>query len=198
MATEKTETTGNTVPVQVPSGMTPEQFMAMMAQFTAQMSQGIAAGINEARPRKVTAGQYDPKTPWQPNKKKALKLTRNTFQNGTWLNPATLNNTEIGLLNRLNRSGRYIGRLIEVLVRQDGSDEVVELRYKNRTTDERMEHRSAYRDLADMLAKIVDEQDKLNEEDGLMKEARKREAFSTKATRDARARVAADELSDEP
>ena len=197
----KTETPApQTATVQVPAGITPEQFMQMMAMFTQQMSQGIAAGINEARPQKVTMGRYDPRTPWQPDKRKAHKLRRTTFQNGAMLNPNQLNNTEIDLLNRLNRSGRYLDRLIEVLVRDEGSDEVVELRYKNRTTDDRLAHRGAYSSLADMLQKIVTEQDALNEADGILKEERKakRESFSTAATREARARAAAEEAPLEP
>ena len=186
------------VSVPVPTGMSTEQFAQLLAAVASQISNNIgstigtqiAEGINAARPKKVTAGQYDPKTPFHPNKKKAVKLNRAMYQNGTRLSPNRMFDREIALANQIVRSGRYINRLIEVIVRQDGSDEVVELRYKNRTIDDRMEHKGAYRDLTDMLTKIVDEQNALLAEEGQIREARK--SFNTAATREARARAAAD------
>lgn len=184
------------ISVPVPASMSPEQFASMMAQFANQITNGISAGIAEARPKKVTAGQYDPKTPFHPNKKSMKRLTRAVYQNGTRLNASQLFNEEIDLFNQINRSGRYINRLIEVFLRQEGADEVVELRYKNRSIDDRMDHKGQYRDLRDMLRKIVNEQDELNAEEGRIKESRK--SFSTAATREARARVAAEEAPLEP
>lgn len=174
--------------------MSAEQFAQLLAAFSNQIStnlgQQIAEGINAARPKKVTAGQYDPKTPFHPNKKRAKKLLRPFYQNGTRLSPTRMFDREIELANQIVRSGRYINRLIEVIVRQDGADEVVELRYKNRTIDDRMEHKGAYRDLTDMLQKIVDEQNAALAEEGQIREARK--SFNTAATREARARAAAE------
>lgn len=190
-----------TVAIPVPAGMSADQFSQLMASFAAQIANSIntqvgsigtqiADGINAARPKKVTAGQYDPKTPFHPNKKKAKRLARPMYQNGTRLMPNRMFDREIELANQIVRSGRYINRLIEVIVRQDGADEVVELRYKNRTIDDRMEHKGAYRDLTDMLTKIVEEQNALLAEEGQVREARK--AFNSQATREARARQAED------
>lgn len=191
MAEKKTDT----VTLPVPAAMSQEQFLQLMSAFAGQITSGIAAGINEARPQKVTAGQYDPKTPFHPNKKTAKKLTRTVYQNGARIQASRLFDREIELLNRITRSGRYLNRLIEVIVRQDGADEVVELRYKNRTIDDRMEHKLAYRDLTDMLTKIVAEQDKLLAEEGQVRESRK--SFSTAATREARERAAREAASEQ-
>lgn len=182
--------TPDTPPVMValPAGMSTEQFAQFMSMFADKITSGITAGINEARPKKVAMGQYDPKSPFQPNKKLSKRLVRASYQNGTRLNPAQLYNSEIELLNRISRSGRYINRLIEVIVRQDGADETVEIRYKNKTIDERMEHRGAYNSLRDMLEKIVAEQDALIAEEVGHKEARK--MFSSAATREAREKAA--------
>ncbi len=189
-----------TVTVPVPAGMTPEQMMQMFAAFGAQMSNSIVQGINDARPRKVTAGQYDPKTPFHPNKKKTPRLNRVVFQNQTRLNPSQLFDREIELLNQIVRSGRYLNRLIEVVVSDEGAEEIIELRYKNKTIDDRMAHKSAYRDLTDMLTQIVNEQNALLADEGKLKEERKarRESFSSAATREARARAAAEDADLEP
>ena len=187
MADQKPET----VNVPVPANMSAEQFMQFMSTFAEKITGGIAAGINEARPQKVTLGRYDPKTPWQPDKTKTLRLKRATYQNGSRWNPGQLTNAEIRLANAITRSGRYLNRLVEVIVAQDGSEETVEIRYKNRTIDERMDLKSAFRSLEELLQKIVTEQDEKLAEEGVLKEARK--AFSSKATEEARARAAARE-----
>ncbi len=187
MADQKPET----VSVPVPANMSAEQFMQFMSAFAGQITSGIAAGINEARPQKVTPGRYDPKTPFQPDKSKTRRLKRATYQNGTRLNPIQMFNSEIDLANKIVRSGRYINRLVEVIVHQDGSEEVVEIRYKNRSVDDRMELKSAFRSLEELLSKIVTEQDEKLAEEGALKAERK--AFSSKATEEARARAAARE-----
>jgi len=171
--------------------MSPEQFATFMAAFGQNLVTGISTEMAKANPRKVSIGQFDGQMPAQEGKSKnqKLKLKRACYQNGTRLNPITLFNREIDALNKLVRSGRYLNRLIEVVVHQDGSEEVVELRYKNRTIDDRMEHKGAYRDLSDMLTKILAEQDEKLAEEGFIKEQRK--AFNSKATQEARARVAA-------
>lgn len=180
-----------TVNVPVPANMSADQFMQFMSTFAGQITNGIAAGINEARPQKVTSGRYDPKTPFQPDKNKTKRLKRACYQNGTRLNAGQLFNTEIELLNKICRSGRYINRLVEVLVNQDGAEEVVEIRYKNRSIDDRMDLKSAFRSLEELLTKVVAEQEEKLAEEGALKEQRK--FFSTKATEEARAARAARE-----
>lgn len=195
------------VSIPVPAAMSAEQFTQLLAAFTNQITTSlgqqqndlgkqIADGINAARPKKVTAGQYDPRTPFHPNKKAAKKLRRPVYQNGSRLHANRLFDREIDLLNKIVRSGRYINRLIEIQVRQDGPDEVVDIRYKNRTIDDRMEHKGAYRDLTDMLTQIVNEQDAALAQEGEVKEARR--SFNSAATREARARAAANAADEQP
>ena len=190
------ENSQQTVSVPVPPGITAEQLLQAFAVMGQQISQSIAAGIQEARPQKKTFGQFPGKSPFHADRRKMKRLTRPVYQNGTRLNAAQLFDEEILALNKLVRSGRYINRLIEVIIANDGADEVVELRYKNRTPDAMMEHKSYYRDLREMLRLIVKEHDEKLAEEGLLKE--QRQAFSSAATRAARAKAAAEEQSLEP
>lgn len=191
MATEQ-----KTVTVEVPPSMSQAQFLEMMKAFASQISTGIATGINEARPQKITAGRYDPRTPFQPDKTKSKRLIRPVYQNATRLNPMQLFNAEITLLNQINRSGRYLDRKVEVILREEGSEEYLEIRYKNRTIDDRMEIKSLFRSFQELLEKIVAEQNVINEEEGRVKLERK--AFSTAATREARERLALKTASEQP
>ena len=158
-----------------------------LQEFGKGIADAITAGIAESRPKKVSFGQYDPKSPWQPDKRKAHKLTRECYQNGYRMNAAQLTNDEIDYLNRISRSGRYINRLVEVVIQTEGSDESVDLRYNNKR-DRALEMRGHVRDLADMLRQIVDAQDQENAEDAEAKIVR-RPFGNSAATREARARA---------
>lgn len=162
--------------------------MVAFAAMGQQIASSVASGIAEARPQKQPYGQFVGKSPFHADHRKVKKLTRPVYQNGTRLFAPKLHVEEIESFNKIVRPGRYINRLIEVILRQEGSDEVLELRYKNKTADDRMEHKSAYRDLREMLRLILAEQDEKLAEETVLKEARK--AFSTEATRIARAKAA--------
>lgn len=126
------------------------------------IARGIAEGLKAvAPPRKVEFGEFDGKSPFDVTKDGSpkTKLTRDCFQNGAKMRPEMLFDEEIKLLNRIVRSGRYINRMVEVIVRDEGSDSVVELRYKNKTADQRSELKTEVKDLRTMLRRIVDEQD---------------------------------------
>ena len=94
----------------------------------ANLSDAIAAMNRNAPRRKVTAGEYDPKTFVQPDKGKTLKLNRDCYQNGTPMYAENLSNPEIALLNRITHSGRYLNRVVEVVVASNGTVEEVYLR----------------------------------------------------------------------
>jgi hypothetical protein len=117
-----------------------------------------AMKLNAPR-RKVSIAEYDPKTPWHPDKTKALKLTRVCFQNGIQIREENIANADIALLNRIDRSGRYIDRLVEVILRDDGAEDTVEIRYKNKTPDQRNDIMRRVRSFEDMLNQIVTAQD---------------------------------------
>jgi hypothetical protein len=165
----------------------PEAVAQATQNIADQIAAGIAAGINEARPKKITIGQFNGATPWQSDKRTAKKLNMTWLQNGARMPEKRMNNKEIALLNQIHRSGRYIDRLVEVIVREEGNDKLGELRYKNASIDDRMNFRSNVRNLEHMLQQIVDEQTRLDEEDGVQKEIRK--SFSSKNTEAARARA---------
>ncbi len=124
------------------------------------IAEGIAAGIAEARPKKVTMGQYDPKSSFHPNKYKVPGLKRKVFQNGYQCDPGTLHDDEIRLLNRITHSGRYLDRRVEIgLVDEGGGDQYITINYPNRTADMRMENKSLFRNFKDLLAQVVEAQE---------------------------------------
>lgn len=122
------------------------------------IGEGIAQGLNAVRPQKVPFGRYDPKTPFHPDRTKTPKLTRDCFQNGIKMDPALLHDAEILLLNQIRRSGRYVDRMVEVTLRDEGTDPVVEIRFKDTTIDDRMEFRGKVRNMLDLLEKVIAEQ----------------------------------------
>lgn len=127
-----------------------------LAAFGKSIGDSIVQGMAANAPRrKVTFGEYDPKTFAQPNKRLTLRLNRDCFQNGGWMNPNSMNNAEIRLLNSITHSGRYIDRTVEVIIGQNGSEDEVHLRYKNKTIAQRLELAGKFRNLEDMLTQIV-------------------------------------------
>lgn len=131
------------------------------------MAAAIAKGISEgmaqiAPPRKVSFGEY------ARLHARKVKLTRNCYQNGVRMDETVLSDKEINLLNQIKKSGDYIDhpneeagkvKLVEVVVKQEGSKEVVHLNYDNAKIDHRMDLKSSFRNLGEMLNCIVREQE---------------------------------------
>lgn len=125
----------------------------------------VATGMQKNTRPKVTIGQYlktghssfHPKGP-------GPALLRRTFQNDAMCNPATLYDREVELLNRLTHSGRYIDRLVEVEIRPEGAEDVVYIRFNNRTPDQQIELKGHVKNFIDMLEQIVTAQEKEREE----------------------------------
>lgn len=125
----------------------------------AQIAQAIREGFKGATKQKVSISDFDPQCFVQEGlpKKAKLKLRRKAYQNGYRLNPNTLSNTEIDGLNKI-RGGRYLNRTVEVIVRDQGaSNEAVELRYSNKTFDQRMALKNEFRSLAEAVELIQEE-----------------------------------------
>lgn len=147
----------------------------------------VASGLaKHAPPKKVTFGEYARR-----ENRGRSKLRRDCFQNGFRMDAVNLSNTEIDLLNALNRTGRYINRLIEVIVGQEGADESVELQWKCKTADDRFEIVKFARTFEDMLTQIVEAQKTENEQDDeraldRATTPKTRHFGDTKATREAR------------
>jgi len=134
------------------SGVQSERLMSM---FSDAMRANTDAILASQAPRKVGIGEYDPKTFVQPVKALAHRLTRQCWQNGFPMDPEQLDNATIDALNQITRSGRYLDRLVEVIVREDGADETVELRYANRTSDQRNAIKGQAKSVGDMVQQIV-------------------------------------------
>lgn len=156
------------------------------------MAAAVAAAVAEAMakhsPKKLTIGQYDPKSPYHPLKGKAVKPTRIYFQNGVRLFDANTFDEEIRLLNKIQRPGRYLNRKVEVLVRQgDGAEgeDVVEVRWDSRTADQR-NHPDVRKPFTQILGEIVQEQnEEIAREEARMADAPQRHVGGNKNYREA-------------
>ena len=121
-----------------------------------------------------------------PNFPDGPPLKKEVFINGLRAEPHSLTDQEINLMNRLSRSGRYLDRLVEVIVGADG----VEVRYNDKTNDQRNENAGKWRSTAEMLEQIVKVMDLENEEEAeahAEKVAKKRAFGDNKAYREAKA-----------
>ena len=128
---------------------------------TDQLAEAVARGITAAQgPKKLTPGQYA-KRERERNPKPALK--RPVYQNGysVDVDSGAVTAEAITLMNRITTSGRYLGRRVEVIVRNDPNDKAVEIRYPNKSIDQRMENAQFFTSFTDLVRKIVAEQDDL-------------------------------------
>lgn len=122
----------------------------------AVIGDAVAAGMTRNQRRKVTIGEYIARM-----NEGRPELLRRFYVNNVEMLPGDrrISNEEINLLNRINRTGRYINRLVEVIIGADGPDEVVHFRYNNRKPDHQFALMSAgVRDFETMLQMIVDAQ----------------------------------------
>lgn len=123
-----------------------------MTAFASLLGDAVAAGMakHNAGTKKQTFGEYNRK-----HNAGRPALTRICFENGIPMNAAVLTPKEINLLNALDRTGTYLNRTVEVIVREEGADEVVELRWNCKTADQRNADLRLARDLEDKLTQIV-------------------------------------------
>lgn len=162
----------------------------------------VSKGIAATQRPKVTVGQYvrRPYSVFHTEGKgdhARPKLTRTCWQNDSWLNPDRLMDSEIRLLNRITHSGRYINRMVEVVVLPNGAEDEVFVRFHNSTHDQRFELKGYVRNFEDMLTQIVEKQE---EEDRIkaletahreeLRARAQRPHFGGAATRDAQAAAA--------
>lgn len=127
-----------------------------------QIAEGISEGLREiAPPRRVKPGSsaFDPKTPFRSHKGPRLKGT--VYENGVACDEDRLTDTEIGLCNRITRSGRYLNRIVDVRVSDDAGARVVLLSFLDKSPDQRMMNKDHFRNLTELLTNVVAEQDKL-------------------------------------
>lgn len=140
---------------------------ATPAMDPAAFGKAVAEGIAANQRPKVSYGDYirTAKSAFHPNGKQgAPKFTRLCMQNGTPLQWDTTHDREIELLNQITHSGRYINRLVEVVVNTDNVEHTVDVRYNNKTHDQQTELKGYARNFIDMLEQIVVAQKLENEE----------------------------------
>lgn len=125
------------------------------------IADGISAGMAAAAgPKKVKFGQYNPNSPWHPDKKTAAVLKRACFQNGSRIDPTVVSDADILLLNQIKVSGNYFDGYVDVVVRKQGTEETVDIIYTNNTVDKRLEQKSYFRDFSELVQHIVKHQAK--------------------------------------
>jgi hypothetical protein len=126
-----------------------------------KLAGAISSGIVQSQPaKKIEITDYKVKTPWNPEgNTKRPTLSRQTLQNGYEVSEHFLTDEEIRLFNEL-KPGRYLNRKIEVIVREseNGSADTVDLRYPNKTIDQRYDLKALASNLEDLLRKIIAEQ----------------------------------------
>lgn len=154
------------------------------------MGDAVAAGIASGTRRKLTFGEYLARggnSPFHPDPSKKLKMNREYYNNGRLVEFSTAKDAEIELLNQITHSGRYINRLVEVIVQQNGSEEAVNIVFSNKSQFA-FELKGLARDFEDMLRQIVAAQkiEREEAEDEKADRAERRRQFGQgRATRDA-------------
>lgn len=122
--------------------------------------------------KKETYGQYVRR---MAQKNPKPKLDRPCYDNGALCQEWTLSAKDIELFNRIERPGFYIQRKVQVIIRNfdmPKSDQVVEIRYSDKTIDQRFENKGLFRNFTDLLRQVVDEQDVALENERELKELR--------------------------
>lgn len=133
---------------------------SVLQAFVTSLGQAIAAGISKSQRRKVTLGEYDPRSSFHPNKAKAEQMKRIYSQNGIRLSYHNTFDHEIQLLNRITRAGFYIDKKVVVVIQNEGhgDEEVVDIRFRCGTQDQRNDNNQYWTSFVQMLEKILVEQ----------------------------------------
>lgn len=169
--------------------------MALNADEMQQLGQAIADGLAKNNRQKKTIGQYlaTAKNIYHPaGIARAPRLKREVYICGIRENPELLFDQEISLYNRIKHSGMYVNRFVTVIVRDDQDPATLELRWKSKDLDDRIEQKSLWRNKVELLQLILAEQaEKFPEPEP--EEPKRKPFFGSKATQEARAAAAARE-----
>lgn len=128
-------------------------------EFADALGQGIARALAEHQPKKKSFGQYVREMAKKFPKK---RLLRPAMLNGAPVQDFVLSNPEIDYLNKITRSGHYIQRKVQVIVRNEGLDfaeQSIEIRYSDKSIDQRFENKGLWRNFEDLLRQVVAEQE---------------------------------------
>jgi len=173
-----------------------------IATMGAAIGEAVSTGMAKNARKKVSYGDYVRRphstTHTDPNYPNGPSLTRECMVNGDRANTNVLTDREINLLNQVTHSGRYLDRLVEVIVQHNGSEEEVQIRWNCKTADQRFEM-AKYGSFATMMEQIIKaqvEEDAENEVVEAEKQSRRQQFGNTRAYREARAKAEAKELAD--
>lgn len=125
------------------------------------IGRAIAEGIESTRSKKTTNGQYAKREALRDPKPRLLWTS--VTQNGYACDE--LSAKEIAAVSRIKRSGRYYDRKFEVIVKLEGNEKTLQLRYPNKTIDHRLEMRQYWRNFEDMVRQIAEIQEAEDLED---------------------------------
>lgn len=157
---------------------------ATQANLGEVIGNAVADGMTKSTRRTIRVGEYLAR----------LKQGRPILQRRAWQNDkeipdtvSTLSNREIELLNGIHRTGRYIDRLVEVVIGLDGADEVLYFRYNDKGDHKFALSAAGVRNFQTMLEMIMAEQaaEDAAEESGevVPRQSRRRSFGSGKHTR---------------
>lgn len=203
---KKTEPTAAETPRNTPVTLSMEMLNALAATVTQAVMAGlkaqsgsvpdnlgetignaVAQGMSASTRRKITIGEYLARV-----NKGRPSLTRICWQNDHEIRENVLSHEEINLLNQVHRSGRYIDRLVQVIIGFDAGEEVVYIRYHDKGDHKFALSSAGVRNFATMLKMILAEQaaedaeeEREEERTGRVKSGARRSFGSGKATRDA-------------
>lgn len=161
-----------------------------LADLGKAMGDAVAAGIAAGTRRRLTFGEYLARggnSPFHPDPTKKVKMNREYYNNGRLIEFSTTSDAEIELLNQITHSGRYINRLVEVIVQQNGSEEAINIVFSNKSQFA-FELKGYARNFEDMLRQIVAAQkiERDEAEDEKADRAERRRQFGQgRATREA-------------
>jgi hypothetical protein len=128
-------------------------------------AEGIKSGFQATVRPKVTIGEYAARN------RRRVRLNKEVYQNGGPVKEHQLSEKEIEWLNKLHRPGRYLDRKVEVIVKNDDSENtVIWLRYSDKSPDQRIDNKSRFRDFEDLVKKCVLEQDVIEENERIREE----------------------------
>ena len=122
---------------------------------SADLINALVSAINLTKPtEKKTAVTRKPGSPWDPKDgSKKLKLKRKMYQHSIIMDPETLSNEEIDLLNKV-KVGRYLGDLVKIYRRKDHG---IDIDYPVKTASQRMRAASKFNSLTNLLQQCVEE-----------------------------------------
>jgi len=140
-----------------PEGSTPDPYTLLLLQGMQATQQALLQFLQKQNETEIVPfHKIKHDTPWNPTgKRERVKLRRPTFISGYPVNPMMHTEEEITLLNEV-KPGRYNNRRWEVTRFDDGS---IDIRYPNRTFEQRMEMALKAPSISELCKQIIAERE---------------------------------------